>query len=377
MTHQQTLTRLKDWNQSEAFRNFILSLDSKESRRSYIGGFTTFMRYCNVKTHDEMLTALMPVKRLEGIIRDFMIYLKEERHSSPATVRTYTNCIAHFYKMNDVIINWDKLKKFKGRYHGVVDDVPYRRDQIKTLIDNCPARDKAMILLMSSAGLRRGALPMLRLKDLTRITKYDLYKITVYKKEQEQYISYCTPECAKAIDQYLEWRARVGEQLTPDSILFRSEFDKSRLIKIAKPRPIQAQSITRLVIDLLDLTGIRPQTHGQGQYFKTNLMTCHGFRKFFHTECINHNMNPIYAEYLMGHKTGLVKSYFKPSDQDLLEGTDQSRGYKAIIPYLTINATEEENQRLKQELAKKEKESKEWELCRAQINQIRQKMGLL
>lgn len=324
-----------------------------------------------------MLTAVMPVKKLEGLIRDYMIYLREEKHSSPATVRTYANTIAHFYEMNDVIINWKKLKKFKGRHHGVVDDVPYSRDQIKTLIDNCALRDRAMILLMASAGLRRGALPTLRLKDLERIHKYQLYKITVYKKEQEQYLTFCTPECAKAIDDYLAWRRRIGEQPSPNTILFRSEFDITCNIKIQRPRPIQPRSITRLIIDLLDYTGVRPIIHGAAKYNKTSLMTCHGFRKFFNTECINHNMNPLYAEYLMGHKTGLMKSYFKPTDTELLEGNDQSLGYKAIIPYLTINATEEENNRLKQELAKKEKENEQWELCRTQIDQIRQKMGLL
>jgi integrase len=326
-----------------------------------------------------MLTssAVMPVKKLEGLIRDYIIYLREEKQSSPATVRTYANTIAHFYEMNDVIINWKKLKKFKGKHHGVVDDVPYTRDQIKILIDNCALRDRAMILLMASAGLRRGALPTLRLKDLQKIEKYRLYKITVYKKEQEQYISYCTPECARAIDEYLAWRLRIGEQPTPNTILFRSEFDITCQIKVTRPRPIQPRSITRRMIDLLDYTGVRPTIHGATKYNKTNLMTCHGFRKFFNTQCINHNMNPLYAEYLMGHKTGLIKSYFKPTDNELLEGNDQSLGYAAMIPYLTINVTEEENQKLQEEINKlKQHHSVEWESMREQITEMRQKMGL-
>jgi hypothetical protein len=57
-------------------------------------------------------------------------------------------------------------------------------------------------------------------------------------------------------------------------------------------------------------------------------------------------MNPLYAEYLMGHKTGLMKSYFKPTDQELLEVYEKSLGYIAMIPYLTIKTTEEENEQL-------------------------------
>ena len=66
-------------------------------------------------------------------------------------------------------------------------------------------------------------------------------------------------------------------------------------------------------------------------------MQTHGFRKFFKTICINAGMNPLYSEYVMGHRSGLTKSYFKPTDQELLEGSDRALGYAAVINDLTIN----------------------------------------
>jgi hypothetical protein len=48
-------------------------------------------------------------------------------------------------------------------------------------------------------------------------------------------------------------------------------------------------------------------------------------------------MHPLYSEYLMGHKSGLTKSYFKPTDTELLEGNDKALGYTAVINDLTIN----------------------------------------
>jgi hypothetical protein len=48
-------------------------------------------------------------------------------------------------------------------------------------------------------------------------------------------------------------------------------------------------------------------------------------------------MNPLYSEYLMGHRSGLTKSYFKPTDQELLEGNDKALGFIAAINDLTIN----------------------------------------
>ena len=338
----QTITKEE---KSDACTNFINSLDSEASRIAYRTVFPYFMKFCKIDTYDAML--LIEPKKLEGLIRDYIIHLREDRKVSSATVAAYSSAITHFFEMNDVIINWKELKKFKGKKRQMVEDVPYTRDQIKTMIDLASLRDRCMILVMASAGLRRGALFHVRIKDLQKIDKYNLYKITVYKKEQEQYTTFCTPEAAKYIDQYLDWRARLGETLKPETPLFRLEYDTTDYIRIAKPRPVRPQTVSHVITTLLDKTGIRPRTQS---YHRTSLMACHGFRKFFDTQCINHSMNILYCEYLMGHKSGLIKSYFKPTDTELLEGNDKSVGYIGVIPYLTINSTEEENERLRRQV---------------------------
>jgi integrase len=111
--------------------------------------------------------------------------------------------------MNDFTLNWKKLSKFKGKSRLVVEDKPYSKEQIRQLLD-LDLRLKSIILLMCSAGLRRGAIPRLRLRDLKKIKKYSLYKISVYKKEQEAYTTFCSTECSNHLDQYFEWRAIQG-----------------------------------------------------------------------------------------------------------------------------------------------------------------------
>jgi len=317
-------------NDSEAYHNFIDSISSEMTRKIYRINFSYFMTFCKIADYEEM--ASLQVHVLEGLIRDYIVYLRQERRLSPATVSGYIAPIAHFYSMNDLEIRWKKLKKFKAKHYNVVEDKPYSREQIKTLADAASLRDKCIILLMASAGLRRGAFKYLRIRDLTKIEKYGLYRINVYRKEQEQYITFCTPECAKYIDQYLEWRKRLGEQLKLDSPLFRIAFDT--IIQINRPIAVSDFVITRTVYTLLDSTGIRARAEG---YKRTELMQTHGFRKYFKTTCINAGMNPLYSEYLMGHKSGLTKSYFKPTDMELLEGNDKTQGYVAAINDLTIN----------------------------------------
>jgi hypothetical protein len=52
-----------------------------------------------------------------------------------------------------------------------------------------------------------------------------IYKITVYEGFKEEYITFTTPECSIAIDNYLNMRERYGEKLIQDSYLIREQFD--------------------------------------------------------------------------------------------------------------------------------------------------------
>ncbi|HEY1248212.1 MAG TPA: site-specific integrase, partial [Nitrososphaera sp.] len=260
-------------------------------------------------------------------------------------------------------------KKFKAKHYNIIEDKPYTREQIKKLVDYAQIRDKCIVLLMCSAGLRRGALASLRIRDLTKIDKYSLFRINVYKKEQEQYVTFCTPECASYIDQYLEWRQRLGERLKPNSPLFRIAFDT--ITEVNVPKPFTTKGISNIVYKLLDRTGVRPPSE-TGQ--RTELMQCHGLRKFFKTTCINAGMNPLYSEYLMGHRSGLTKSYFKPTDQELLEGNDKALGYVAAINDLTID----DKHRLAKKLTEKEQFIKQLETKQqGAINELRKKMERL
>ena len=217
------------------------------------------MAYCKTTSYEDMI-AIAP-QTLEGLVRDYIIQLRHERRLSPASVSLYLAAIIHFYEMNDVTIKWKKLKKFKAKHYNIIEDKPYTREQIKKLLDAATLRDKCFILLMCSASLRRGAITHIRLRDITKVDKYGLYRINVYKKEQESYTTFCTPECASYIDQYLDWRQRLGEKLKPNSPLFRIAFDPVTEVNV--PKPLTTSSVSNRIFRLLDSTGIRApsETH--------------------------------------------------------------------------------------------------------------------
>ena len=81
--------------------------------------------------------------------------------------------------MNDIILNWKKIKSFMGEHEKIAEDRPYTHSEIQMIVTRASLRNKAIILLMSSAGLRVGAIPSLRIKDIEPIDKYNIYKIII------------------------------------------------------------------------------------------------------------------------------------------------------------------------------------------------------
>lgn len=76
---------------------------------------------------------------------------------------------------------------------------------------------------MASGGMRIGAIPLLKLRNIEKINS--IYKITVYEGYNEEYFTFCTPECTTFLDAYLQFRSQNGEKLDKDSFLTRDQFD--------------------------------------------------------------------------------------------------------------------------------------------------------
>jgi integrase len=211
-------------NDSETYRNFISSVDSEVTKKHYRFVFSKFMIFCNIDEGDYDKMLQFDQKTLEGKIRDYTIHLKVDKKLAYNSINLYIAAVSHFYQMNDVVLNWKKLATFKGKRRLRVEDKPYSKEQIRQMLDFADLRSKCIILLMSSAGLRRGGIPGLRIGDLKKMEKYALYKISVYKNEREAYVTYCTHECTRHLDQYFDWRSRHGEKITAKSPVIRNEF---------------------------------------------------------------------------------------------------------------------------------------------------------
>jgi hypothetical protein len=75
----------------------------------------------------------------------------------------------------------------------------------------------------------------------------------------------------------------------------------------------------------------------------------HGFRKFYKTRA-EQVMKPINVEITMGHNIGLSSSYYKPTENEVMED------YLKAVDLLTINGNEQKLSKQVQELKEKSKE---------------------
>jgi integrase len=343
--HQKT-TQLFLEDQEE-FRLLINSIKSEETKKSYV---TCIKRYMEMQGINNLLSDNNP-RLIENQIIDFVIKMKKQGKGFYA-IHNYLTALISFYKINDIMINTTKIKKFQPDLIRKKDR-GYRTEEISKLLEFSDERMRAVILLLSATGMRIGAIETLRLRNLERLDN-NISKVTIYEGSNYEYICYVTPEATNAIDNYLDMRKRYGEILNPNSLLIREQFDIRDSLVINKPKMASSHSLQRKLIDLGIRSGIRPkqvldkEKGVKSASLRTGLSVCHGFRKRFSNILIEAGIMTEHRWLLEGHNLrGNDNYYVRISEKKLLEE------YEKAIDNLTIN--EENRLRKKVEMLEIEK----------------------
>jgi integrase len=331
-----TLKHEHSINEEEIYFNFINSIKSEVTKKTYERSINLFMQFCGVNRLSQLLSISDPQK----LIIKYLMSLRE-RGLSFNSISTELNGIYHLYDMNDIVLNRKKINMLKGDFTRKMVDRAYTREEIRRILDVSDLRIKVIILLMASCGMRIGALPSLRLRNLEKIN--NIYKITVYEGTNQEYFTFCTPECTPFIDYYFEYRKTNGEILHKDSFLIRDQFDITDIEQIRnRSKGIALNTLRVLIRNILLKSGLITVKHTD-IHTRNEVARSHGFRKFFTTQLVNSKVNPEIREMLLGHKIGLASCYYKPTQEEMYNE------YLKAVNLLTIN---EEN-RLKLKLEQK------------------------
>jgi len=285
---------------NQIYFNFINSLDSEVTKKSY--------RFCMLKFLSHYKLDLISFLKLpQQDISDLIIKYLVERKISRQYKNLIFSTIKHACEINDVILNWKKIKKFiktqktDNQINGK--DRGYTHQEIQKILDFSEQRMRTVFLILASTGIRGGILRSIRIRDLEKAD--NLYKITVYSgDDKDEYFTFCTPECAKEIDAYIDFRKRHGEKITNDSYLIVKKFNVNLSERI-RGKQFGSDTMQGMLGVCINNSGVREIDH-VNKYRRKEIPRLHGFRKFFTTQLVNSKVNPEIREMLLGHKIGLA-----------------------------------------------------------------------
>lgn len=312
-------------------------LKSKHTIKTYGVSFNHFLEFC--ESSDNALLDLKP-SVVESKIIDYISHLKEDSELTYRSILVHLAAIFHFFELNDYNLNNRKIKRFlpedESEYYAK--DRPYSIQEITQILSKCDVRSRVAVLIMASAGLRIGGLRELQIGDIRKIDEFGLYMIWVYNRSGKyRYYTFCTPECSTAIDEWLSYRTKHGEQLKDKSPLIRDKCRADSYFRAPKFLSIRAMSLM--------FEGVlkrAKEVDPKGEVSRT-----HGYRKWFITQCDRSGMSFTTREYLSGHKLpNQDASYIRTTEEDRLAE------YVKVIDILTIDPTKrlkQENQELKKD----------------------------
>jgi integrase len=356
--------------EGNAYDKFYNSLKTKATRKLYPVALRKFMAFQKVENVNDLLPSL-PEKTalINAKVIDWIVFMRDIEQIAPRSVTTYLAGVLKFYKKNHVILDEDDTSDYLPAPRKADATRAYTMQEIALLLQYCGPRERALVLLLASTGMRIEAAAQLCIRHLQYNEQYGLYKVTVYHLDPHEYICFTTPEAAQAIREYLEYRQRCGEKITPETPLIREEFDADVHFIARHPKAMRAEALGDILRYRLQKAGIieriplqESQRRGQKRH---PIPRSHGFRRFVITAMINHRINETIRNLLTDHSVKLDKDYVYPTEEEkLLE-------YLKVVDVLTIN---EEN-RLKRKVEKLTVRADKLDILAAQVANLTKMMG--
>ena len=353
------------------YQRFIDALaSSPQTQKKYIRELNDYLKWlditnANLLITEDLLDSPTSIRLVEDKIIEYIKYLNNTRKLGSATIHLSLFAIFNFYSINRINLDRKYVTKFAPTRRKLHKDIAYSHEQILQLL-NSPSIDlkqRVIVLLLASTGVRVGALPNMTIGALTKVDldSSHLYKINVYEGEPEQYYCFCTFECAQMLDQYLGYRQRFSEVLKPTSPLIREQFDPNDSFQVKRARFLGLDTFRRMIDRMLWSSGLRIRTKKKDRHIH-DVMRSHGFRKFTVTQMVKSKLDYNVREYLIGHKhsLGLDMHYDRTSEEDRLSEYMKAMDLLTISPENRLRRqVQEQDHTIQVRMAEKDKQIQE------------------
>lgn len=329
-------------------------MDNPYTRKNYEIHFSEFRKALKAsESCNELLK--MDGRELEGKIVEHIKQMAKAG-ASTSSIRLTLSAVRKFFVENrqESRVNWTWLKGKIPKSNGRIKDRDYTKEELVKMWEQSDIRKKAILSLLMT-GIRKGAIPDLRVGSLAKTIEYRdregrqhrfeshyIYKLTVYEGSDSEYVTFLTPAGAKAVDRYIEARTMAGEKVTANSPLIRDAFDS---VNAGQPKPVTLGALDMAFTRLTRSVGIRPkekkEEEGRKRQDRHDIMLFHGIRKYVNHALVNAGCNMIAKELLIGHAApGLEGSYLRPTEGELLTE------FVKAIPALSLSQESELRQQV-------------------------------
>ena len=294
----------------------------------------------------------------ESVLNDWIDELVAYGVAS-SSINTYLRCVKKWLEVNLSKEEWQSIDwrrvELPSSWKVEQDKIPLK-EHLRQLFDSASEKGKALITIAVSSGLRIGTIIKLKLKNVKVYDNGNLKSLISYlnqplpenvlglitvtpeitKERTRKYLTFCTHECLTCLLNYLRKRVLSGENLTPDSSLFKS----SRSIFY-----VDSLSATKIWRNLLKTTGLERKAR------KWNLYRFHTLRKYFNTWCKLSGVQSDIVEFWLGHTQGVKNVYNMFGDVENPAVIKKlAEEYSKCIDALTIRIGEEKVKELEKKL---------------------------
>jgi integrase len=325
--------------------------NSPSTKSVYKVHLSLFCKYHNIDP-DSLIQ--LKADQLKTMVLNYIIHLRKNAKQSVGkakrgeisvnSIKDYLAGLQSFFDFNEIMLNWKKIVKYCPEE--VTNNLrAYTRDEIAKLLSEAGLRDRCLILLMASTGIRVGAIKDLRIKHLKRLqeSNNNICILSIYpQSKNSRYTALLTPECMAALDEYFELRKRQHEKITEESYIIRDKF-AAFSSTTNRARPLRGQTINKQMKFLLRKAGLPYE----------QLQPDHSLRKFFNTALMNSDVAHSFKELLMGHSVKLDDVYYDKDNE--LSTRKLVVEYMKAVDALTIN----EEYRLKKKIVEYEDKLKD------------------
>jgi len=175
-------------------------MKSEATKKAYTFQLNKFRKFYHIKDYDSLLK--IDRNKLQEMLEDYLFTLKKTL--TEGSIQSAFYAIELFFSMNDVVLNFKKLRKMFPASQKKSGMNAYTTKDVQNILKVTTTRKhKALVHFLASSGVRIGSLTDLKLKHL-RDMPHDCKAVTVYPETKDEYITFLTPEACQFLEEYLE-----------------------------------------------------------------------------------------------------------------------------------------------------------------------------